>query len=377
MNSVKILHCADTHIGFAGTFLGENAEKRRFETLLTFEKIIDIAKINNVDFLLIAGDLFHANNVEKELIDRVFESFDKIPETKIIYVAGNHDPLNSESPFLKFSRPNLFVLGEDDECIEFAEKSTRVYGRSFIDASMQGEARFKIVPKNDDFINLMVMHGELKSDLNSQYNAITPEFVRTSGMDYIALGHVHKKSDVLKLDGVSFAYSGCHEGLGFDELDEKGVYLGEVSKGNVNLEFLPISKRQHILYEFDASNMTSSPEIAEKILLGLKDKYGVDYYENLYKIVIIGGIDEDVIISKAEIESRISNSVFFAKVIDNTEIKIDLEAIKNETSLKGIFVKNMLSLLENAENEAESKKIRDALNLGLRAFKTEVNFDEN
>ena len=40
MNSVKILHCADVHLGAQDSFLGENASKRRFETLLTFEKII-------------------------------------------------------------------------------------------------------------------------------------------------------------------------------------------------------------------------------------------------------------------------------------------------------------------------------------------------
>ena len=44
MNSVKILHCADIHLGAQDSFLGENAAKRRFETLLTFEKIIETAK---------------------------------------------------------------------------------------------------------------------------------------------------------------------------------------------------------------------------------------------------------------------------------------------------------------------------------------------
>ena len=47
MASVKILHCGDAHIGAMGSFLGENAAKRRFETLLTFEKTVNTAREHN------------------------------------------------------------------------------------------------------------------------------------------------------------------------------------------------------------------------------------------------------------------------------------------------------------------------------------------
>ena len=55
MNSVKILHCADIHIGAAESSIGALSESRRAETLITFEKIINLAKENSVDVLLIAG----------------------------------------------------------------------------------------------------------------------------------------------------------------------------------------------------------------------------------------------------------------------------------------------------------------------------------
>ena len=58
MNTVKILHCADIHIGAAQSFLGTLAEKRRYEVLMTFERIIDMAKENDVKIIAIAGDLF-------------------------------------------------------------------------------------------------------------------------------------------------------------------------------------------------------------------------------------------------------------------------------------------------------------------------------
>ena len=68
METVKILHCADLHIGAAESFLGALAKSRRAETLITFEKIISLAKEEEVKLLLIAGDLFDSNNIEESFV---------------------------------------------------------------------------------------------------------------------------------------------------------------------------------------------------------------------------------------------------------------------------------------------------------------------
>ena len=50
MNTVKILHCADIHIGARESFLGPLAAERRAETLITFERIIDLGVKSSVVF---------------------------------------------------------------------------------------------------------------------------------------------------------------------------------------------------------------------------------------------------------------------------------------------------------------------------------------
>ena len=44
MESVKILHCADLHIGAVVSSLGEKSESRKSEALITFENIINLAR---------------------------------------------------------------------------------------------------------------------------------------------------------------------------------------------------------------------------------------------------------------------------------------------------------------------------------------------
>ncbi len=376
MEKIKILHTADIHIGAAESFLGADADARRFETLITFEKIIDLAITEKVDLIAIAGDLFDSNTVEERFITAVFEKIKTAAPIKVIFAAGNHDPLNADSPFLNRSLPeNLYVLGINDECITFDDIGAKVYGRSFEHSYLQGEESLSI-KADENYINILVQHGELKSDLNSDYNAITPKFVKNSGMDYIALGHVHKRTEIGKLDGTSFAYCGCPEGQGFDELDQKGVYIGEIGKKYCDLKFTPVSKRLHIEEKVDVRSLKDSSEISSTILMQLENAYGENFRDNLYKIELTGEISEDTEIITAEILSRLNGELYFVKLKNRTEYLIDYEALSKEPTLKGIFVKKMLKKAELATEE-EKLIIKKALDLGLKAFKTEVKYDED
>ncbi|MDO4608242.1 MAG: exonuclease SbcCD subunit D [Clostridia bacterium] len=376
MNSVKILHCADLHIGAAESFLNERAESRRAETLITFENIIKAAKQNDVDIMLIAGDLFNSNNIEKSFINRVFDCMASIPDVKIVIAAGNHDPLSFNSPYKTNALPNnVFVLDTKDCFVEFADLNTRVYGKSFKEVYMQGASSFSIKP-DADFINLMCIHGELRSDLGSDYNSITNSFIENCGMDYIALGHVHKRSDISKAGCTYFAYCGCPEGQGFDELGEKGVYVGDISKDGCNLKFIPTAKRMHIADKIDISGCDTAAEIADFIINEIKQEHGDNYSDNLYKIILTGALNDGVDISIPEIASRLNSSLYFAKVKDKTEINVDFDALSQEQSLKGIFVKKMLEKINSADI-AQKEILKSALNIGLKAFTAEVNYDED
>ncbi len=371
MDSVKILHCADIHIGAQESFLGDTANQRRYETLLTFENIMDLAVSENVDLVALAGDIFDSEKVETAFSAPVINKIKAIAPIRVIYAAGNHDPLNSDSPFMADNLPeNLYVLPSKDTKIIFEDIKVCVYGRSFESTHLNGEEEFSITDIPSNYINIMVQHGELKSDLNSDYNAITPRFIKKSGMDYIALGHVHKATPIGKIEKTSFAYCGCPEGQGFDELDQKGVYLGEITKGNADLSFIPVSKRQHILEKID---ITDIDDISLHILKILSDKYQ-NYADNLYKIELVGAIEESTLLYLDELTARLSAQLYFVKLKDNTEYKIDYTLLSKEASLKGVFVKRML---QKIEQNPDDEKLKVALKIGLKAFSGEVKYNED
>ncbi len=374
MNTVKILHTADIHIGAKEAHLESAAQSRRFETVFTFENIIKAAEENGVKLVLIAGDLFDSNRVESVFVERTLEAIKAACGLQFVLACGNHDPLSSDSPLLKYALPeNLHILPAHDSLVELDAIGARVYGCSFDSVYKKGAPHFGITPPDDDIINIMCLHGEIKSDLSSDYNSITSEFLESCKMDYVALGHVHRRTAVQKIGSTYVAYCGCPEGHGFDESGVKGVYIGEASKNGCLLEFVPTARRQYIVTEVD---ITEADDIANTVLERLKAECGEAFRENLYKITLIGSIPEDARLDIAELSGRISAEVYFAKLRNKTVPAIDFKALAQETTLKGIFTKKCLERLEATESEAERERIKTALLAGIRAFSGEVKFDE-
>lgn len=376
MASVKILHSADMHIGACESFLGEKSKERQSETLITFENSVRLAQEKCVSVYLIAGDLFDSFNIDFAYIRRVLSIISDYPEIRFVYAAGNHDPYSPASPLREMKLPdNLHIFDTSDSLFTFDDIKTRVYGRSFAEACDKGAPAFSILPPDDEYINILCIHGDL-GNTAAEYNPITPAFIEKSCMDYAALGHIHKRTEPAMLGGTYYAYCGCMEGQGFDESGEKGVYIGDVSKHGVNLDFYPLSRRLHVRESVDISGVSTSADAADAVLAFIEEKYGQGHYDNLYRITLKGRVPENADLSAKEIAVRLGEKVYYAKVKDATAPDINLELAAGEPTLKGLFIKNMLARLEAADEE-QKPIIEYALNLGLKAFNTGVSFDED
>ena len=88
-----------------------------------------------------------------------------------------------------------------------------------------------------------------------------------------------------------------------------------------------------------------------------------------------GSCENPDAISLPELSAILDSRLYFVKLKNRITQKLDLEFLSKEVSLKGIYVKKMLERIKNAETD-EQKRLVDALNLGLKAFESEVAFDE-
>lgn len=376
MNSVSVLHCADLHLGSKISFLGHKSDTLQSEQLLCFERIINLCNQNKTEVLIISGDLFDGFNVDNSLILKVIDLINGLKHTITVLCAGNHDPLGfGASPVEKVAaNTKAVILSDESPLLEIGEKNLRIYGGSFSGAYLKKENPFSQFDIDPSFLNIAVLHADLAADQNSNYNPVSVRQIENSGMDYVALGHIHKRTDILKAGNTFYAYSGCVQGTGFDELGQKGVYIGKISKGRCDLEFVNIAKRLFLSEEIDITECSTDNEVVVKIRADILNLYKDSAADNLYKITLIGRLSEDFCPDISFITAALGNDYFYIKVRDNTEAKIDLIALSKQNTLKGMFVKRMLELMDSAEDK---ESLTLALKIGLKAFDGEVKAIDN
>ena len=377
---MRVVVCADAHLDSVFSIFRNNPGKmqiRREEQRLAFTKAISEAKRIDAHMLLLPGDLLDARNATQETIDFLVAAFQSIPDTFVLIAPGNHDPATADSPYLTVNWPdNIYIFRKGLEALELSYEDTgetvRVYGAGF-----QGHfSRSPLLRHNNTLpildksnINLLVMHGNImENGGKSDYNPIFREDLNACGFEFCALGHLHKYSGIVKCDNTAYAYTGPCEGRGFDETGTCGVLSGTITKGTVELNFIPTSVRESHVVQIDITALDSY----EQVLNAIRNKCANP--EFLYKIVLIGRKKSGLQLSAAKLTSELSSDYFYAKVSAEYQDEVETELLKEENSLRGCFVRCMLEQMAGAEDQ---DRIREAMFYGLQAFEGEVLFNDN
>ena len=334
---MKFVHIADVHLDMPFTSLKNNKElvkRRRLEQKFIFRKAIDLVKEEGADVLFIAGDLFEDKFVEDDTITYVISCLKEIKNTKVYITPGNHDPLIKSSPYNTFEWPeNVFIFGSEVGMDSF--ENINVYGIGFDDFEMDTTAvkDIEILKEDEEKINILITHANLDGAAH-KYHDVKTQWLQK--FDYVALGHIHMP----KIDDSRIIYPGSLIAGGFDETGEHGLVVGEITKENLNLNFVKMDETQFEVKEIDISKYMSPNEILDK--LNLKD--------NIYKIVLTGIRNIDVNTLK---EMILISGKYVCEIEDKTRMDYDLENIAMQKTLKGVFTKKMLEEIKNNPEKEE------------------------
>ncbi|MDR3593351.1 DNA repair exonuclease [Clostridium sp.] len=377
MRKIKILHTADIH--FDTPFSGmtpKQALKSKEELKLVFEKIIQLSLEKQVDILLIAGDIFDNLSVNKSTLHFIKTCFEKINNIYVFISPGNHDPFNEKSFYSIVEWPsNVYIFKGEMEKVFLKDLNTVVWGAGFNNTHVN-KSLLKEVKRVEGYNNIMVLHGEISITKDgNDYNPIMEEEIAKSNMDYIALGHRHKFSEVKKAENTYYSYSGCPQGRGFDELDDKGIVLLELEDKYIESQFIRTSIRNYYEKEISIEGCFGYNEVKARII---NEIISYDRKNNFYKIILKGPVSEEFTINEDVFEELLKNEFYFIKVIDKSEIELNLNELIKGYSLRSIFAKKMYERLQKAESEGEREIIALALKIGLQSISgDEVKIFEN
>ena len=355
--AVRILHTADLHMDSPFDSLPPaKALTRRREQRENLMRLSRIVEDEGVQLVLLAGDLFDSAASCADTGETLVAALEamKVP---VFIAPGNHDFLSKKSPYayLPFSENVHVFTSPTLRSVELPSLGCRVWGAGMIAPESPPPLKGFFAP-DSDLIELMVLHGDMTG---GPYGPVTEADIAASGLDYLALGHVHTFSGVLTAGKTAYAYPGCPEGRGFDETGEKGVIIGTVEKGRTDLAFRPTCRRQYRQLTADLTDRADAAGAVEEALSAL------DISRDICRITLTGEFAGRIDVSA--LENALADRAFHLTVRDSTRLPVDIWRAAGEDSLTGLFVQRMKEKYDAAP-EKEKRRYELAVRYGLAAL---------
>lgn len=348
---MKIIHCADIHLGSGISYIEDPAKRRerQDELLETYRRMFRYAVLNEIEAIIIAGDLFDTDQVAAPLMGAVIREIIDHPDISVYYLKGNHDVNiksgienipnlhcftdvvktyslhNNELPEMNdihdihdlhgdtdvvSSLHNLNMIRNDRVNVNIAGVELTTDNRdSFYD-------QLNFAP--EDF-NILVLHGQLYENGGSNELAINKRLLQHRNIDYLALGHIHAyRSGGIDTRGI-YCYPGCLEGRGFDECGSHGFVVLDIdtADGNCKRSFVEFARRKLHEIQVDITDMTGGAEILNSVEKSLDNARCPE--QDMIRVELTGMVDQGLSPICAYIKKALSERYYYIKVKDATK----------------------------------------------------------
>lgn len=253
---LRFLHTSDWQLGMTRHFLSEGAQERfsqaRFDAIRALGRI---AAEEHCRFVLVCGDAFESNQVDRKTVARAMEALKEVP-VPIYILPGNHDPLNAASVYRSSifveRRPDHVYVLENANPIPVAE-GLEIVGAPWMSkrpaANPVGEA-LNGLPPADGVIRICVGHGAVDlltpdSDAPGVIEVAAMERAINEGkVQFVALGDRHSVTRVGTSERIW--YSGTPESTDFAETNSGFALIVDVGDEQVAIKEVKVGQWRFI-----------------------------------------------------------------------------------------------------------------------------------
>jgi len=267
MSSFRFLHAADIHLDSPlrglSRYDGLPHEDIRRATRTALDTLVTTAITQNVDFLIIAGDLYDGDwqdastgLVMARALGRLIDA--GIP---VFILRGNHDAASVILKNLPLP-PQITLFGSKKaETHRLPQLGVSLHGHSFENRHVPHDLTADYpAPTPGDF-NIGVLHTSLGGyEGHEPYAPTSPEALIAKHYDYWALGHIHERAELHQHPHI--VYPGVLQGRHIRETGPKGATLVTVENHRVtHLEHLPCDTIRWARTTTDCTALTTQDEL--------------------------------------------------------------------------------------------------------------------
>jgi len=358
MDSIRILHLADIHIGLENYGRLDPAtglNGRVMDFLRRLSEVVEYALEHEVDLVLFAGDAYKTRDpnstYRREFARRIKRLADAgIP---VVLLVGNHDlpaqekKASSIDIFRTLEVPNIVVAGRDHlhrlttrrgAVIQVATVPYPIRQRLLsreehkdktiaeLDALVQELVAENIqalaAQVDPDVPAVLVGHfsvsdaefGSERSVMLGRDVVVLKSILADPTWDYVALGHIHRHQELNGDQQPPIVYCGSLERIDFgEEKEDKGFVVAEVRRGQADWTFHKVTARPFVTIRADL-RQEADPLAA---LLDAIARH--DVVDAVVRIIVQLQAEQEGLIRDADVRAALRDAYFVAGVSKEIE----------------------------------------------------------
>jgi DNA repair exonuclease SbcCD nuclease subunit len=318
----RFVHTADIHLDSPMRSLAlrdpELAELIGNATRRAFMAIVDLCLNENVDALLLAGDLHDGDQTSMKTARFLAEQMRRLDEAgiRVFIIRGNHDAMSRITKELIFP-DSVKVFGSRTETITVEGTDSgipiAIHGLSFAKPHAPESLLPQFGAPVDGAINIGLMHTSLDGAAGHDlYAPCSTADLQAAGFRYWALGHIHKRAVIE--GNCSVVMPGMPQGRDINEAGAKSVTLVTIADNrSISIEEHMTSLAQFERVDVDATGIGDWRELADAMSSAMEHARRDAVSQHLVARLSIQGITplawrirRDLDLVKAEADMRAS-----------------------------------------------------------------------
>ena len=379
---VRFIHCADLHLDsrMEMHLSAPQAQTRRRELIHTFSRLADYGALHEVTAILICGDLFDSDSVSPYTVEAFLHCVRQYPQIDFLYLPGNHDAEGFQFPEDSENWPDNLWIFRNPSCSSHSHShliQEKHYGNIQITGLTRPSSHLQLI--DPSLFHLVMIHGQICAS-----GSFSDEDVAAGGIisyslkelsgkniDYLAAGHIHGYQRGEIDSRGQYCYCGCLEGRGFDECGEKGFVLLEVEgtplspdcgSKRCHFQFVPFACRYFYNLNVDITGFSDYSQVEDAVRALLSDMDS----RHLIRIRLTGKVSPHCDLHPNWLQQKLESDFFFFQIEDHTRLACSVEDYRFDISLKGEFIRLVLS---DSSLSDEDKRL--IIEEGIRALSGE------
>ena len=199
---LKFIHAADFHLDSPfGALTTQQAAARRRESRELAFRLANYVNQQGIDLVLLAGDLFDSNSAFRETGEQLAQAFGQM-RARVFVAPGNHDWYGPGSPWLTVNWPENVTIFRENRltAVDLPDWNLTIHGAAFTGDQQTSGFLAGFAAPEDGRTHFGLLHGEV-DPAEDRYGPIRREEIAGSGLTYLALGHIHKRTEPFRCGG--------------------------------------------------------------------------------------------------------------------------------------------------------------------------------